>query len=150
MWQERPFVGWGPGTYQFEYAPFQKSEDLTIISTNIGDVGNAHSEYLGVLAESGAPAALFFTLFVVVVIGIGYNTVLDLKGTDRLISMAALLGFSAYFLHGILNNFLDSDKASVLVWGFNDIILHYNYDIIFLTSNICDNIYVYNLTIYVN
>lgn len=134
MWQERPFVGWGPGTYQFEYAPFQKSEDLTIISTNIGDVGNAHSEYLGVLAESGAPAALFFTLFVVVVIGIGYNTVLDLKGTDRLISMAALLGFSAYFFHGILNNFLDSDKASVLVWGFTAIILHYHMEVKSLSS----------------
>src|SRR5690606_16957074 len=27
MWQEKPLIGWGPGTYQFEYAPFQKSAD---------------------------------------------------------------------------------------------------------------------------
>jgi len=126
MWKERPLVGWGPGTYQFEYAPFQKSNDLTIISTNIGDVGNAHSEYLGALAESGAPAALFFTLFVIAVIGIGYNTVLDMEGMDRMILMAALLGFSAYFFHGVLNNFLHSDKTSVLVWGYTGIILQYH------------------------
>src|SRR5690606_10591084 len=53
MWKERPLFGWGPGTYQFEYAPFQKAEDLTIISTNVGDVGNAHSEFLGTLSENG-------------------------------------------------------------------------------------------------
>ena len=29
---KRPFFGWGPGTYAFVYAPFQKSKDLTIIA----------------------------------------------------------------------------------------------------------------------
>ena len=53
MFQERPIQGWGPGTYAFCYAPFQDSKDLTIISTNFGDGGNAHSEYLGPLAEQG-------------------------------------------------------------------------------------------------
>jgi len=28
------------------------------------------------------------------------------------------LGLSTYFIHGFLNNFLDTDKASVPVWGF--------------------------------
>ena len=53
MFQERPLWGWGPGTYQFEYAPFQTSDLRTIISTNNADLGNAHSEYLGPLAEQG-------------------------------------------------------------------------------------------------
>ena len=26
MIKEKPLVGWGPGTYQFEYAPFQKGK----------------------------------------------------------------------------------------------------------------------------
>jgi O-antigen ligase len=51
LFKERPVVGWGPGTYQFVYAPFQRSKDRTIISTNQGDGGNAHSEYLGPLCE---------------------------------------------------------------------------------------------------
>src|SRR5690606_19921208 len=50
MFQERPFFGWGPGTYVFQYAPFQSSKDKTIISTNVGNNGNAHSEYIGPLA----------------------------------------------------------------------------------------------------
>ena len=51
MWQEKPILGWGPGTYAFEYAPFQLSSGKTIISTNSGNMGNAHSEYLGPLSE---------------------------------------------------------------------------------------------------
>ena len=50
---KRPFFGWGPGTYAFVYAHFKSLKDLTIISTNFGDGGNAHSEYLSPLAEQG-------------------------------------------------------------------------------------------------
>ncbi|MCK5338380.1 MAG: O-antigen ligase family protein, partial [Bacteroidales bacterium] len=53
LYNERPFWGWGPGTYQFVYAPYQRSKEKTIISTNAGDMGNAHSEYIGPLSESG-------------------------------------------------------------------------------------------------
>ncbi|MDZ7778321.1 MAG: O-antigen ligase family protein [Bacteroidales bacterium] len=38
LFEERPVMGWGPGTYQFVYAPFQRSKEKTIISTNFGDM----------------------------------------------------------------------------------------------------------------
>ena len=53
MFREKPVFGWGPGTYMFKYAPYQRSTDKTAISTDFGDLGNAHSEYIGPLAESG-------------------------------------------------------------------------------------------------
>ena len=59
LFKERPVVGWGPGTYQFVYAPYQRSKDRTIISTNQGDGGNAHSEYLGPLCEQGVLGAVW-------------------------------------------------------------------------------------------
>lgn len=126
MWKQRPVFGWGPGTYQFEYAPFQNSADLTIISTNIGDVGNAHSEFLGTLAEGGAPSFILFVTLVLVTLGTAYRRVLQLKGKERLILLGILLGLVAYFTHGVLNNFLNSDKVSVLIWGFIAIIIHYD------------------------
>ncbi len=55
MCKERPVFGWGPGTYMFQYAPFQASEDRTIISTNFGVQGNAHSEYFGPLVGTRCP-----------------------------------------------------------------------------------------------
>ena len=60
MVKERPVFGYGPGTYSFEYARFQNPENLTIISTNFGNLGNAHSEYLSALSETGVPGLLFF------------------------------------------------------------------------------------------
>ena len=32
--------------------------------------------------------------------------------------MGILLGLISYFTHGILNNFLDTDKLAVPVWAF--------------------------------
>jgi hypothetical protein len=35
----------------------------------------------------------------------------------KIMSLSILLSLISYFVHGIMNNFLDSDKASVPVWG---------------------------------
>ena len=45
MWLEKPFLGWGPGTYMFQYAPFQRSDQLTIISTKIGKSTRLNSSH---------------------------------------------------------------------------------------------------------
>jgi len=37
-------------------------------------------------------------------------------GTDRSLVLVALLGQVTYWVHGLLNNFLDLDKGAVLVW----------------------------------
>jgi hypothetical protein len=36
----------------------------------------------------------------------------------RILGVSAFLGLFTYFIHGILNNYLDSDKASIPFWGF--------------------------------
>ena len=119
MFKERPFFGWGPGTYQFKYAPFQHSNEMTIISTNAGDRGNSHSEYIGPLAESGVFGSITFILIVIVVLYRGSMLYIRSKDKDiRLITLGILLGLVTYFIHGAMNNFLDTDKASVPFWGF--------------------------------
>jgi hypothetical protein len=40
--------------------------------------------------------------------------------------MAIFLGLVTYYLHGILNNFLDLDKASVPFWGFTAMVVLYD------------------------
>lgn len=119
MFEARPFVGWGPGTYAFEYAPFQHSKEKTIISTNMGDKGNAHSEYIGPLAESGA-FGMISMIFIVIVICY-YSVMLYGRlpaGEPRMLVMCLFLGLVTYMVHGMLNNFLDTDKASAAFWGF--------------------------------
>jgi O-antigen ligase len=117
MWQERPHTGWGLGTYQFQYAPFQHSSQLTVISTNAGDLGNAHSEYIGPLAEQGWPGLVLVLLLLVLLFRTGSRAYRRMEpGTDRTLVLLAMLGLVTYWVHGVLNNFLDLDKGAVLVW----------------------------------
>jgi O-antigen ligase len=119
MFEDRPVFGYGPGTYQFEYAPFQRAKEKTLISTNAGDKGNAHSEYIGPLAEQGLPGMLLVFLLVGTFIIVAMRVYR--RSTDpevRMLSLSLMLAILTYFLHGTMNNFLDTDKASVPVWGF--------------------------------
>ena len=119
MFMERPIVGWGPGTYQFEYAPFQEARNLTLISTNAGDLGNAHSEYIGPMSESGLMGGLSIIAIIAYFIYMGVRMTLFAKDEKiRWMAMSVLLGLCTYFIHGFLNNYLDTDKASVPFWGF--------------------------------
>jgi putative inorganic carbon (HCO3(-)) transporter len=119
MFYQRPVFGWGPGTYSFQYAPFQLSSEKTTISTNAGDKGNAHSEYIGPLCESGIVGAGSFVAILICVIWTGSRLYHSLpKGDLRSTTLAVLLGLVTYMVHGGLNNFLDTDKASVPFWGF--------------------------------
>ncbi len=119
MFKEKIFLGWGPGTYQFQYAPFQVASEKTQISTNLGDRGNAHSEYIGPLAESGVIGLL--SVLGIVITALLTARKLIYHSSDkrtRMFAMAIALGLITYFVHGTLNNFLDTDKAAAPFWGF--------------------------------
>ena len=123
MYKDRPILGHGPGTYMFLYAPYQSPWEKTIISTNAGNRGNAHSEYLSPMAETGFIGLLSFLYLLYRVI---YTAVVAYQSlaSDRLKGYlrVAFLGLITYYLHGFLNNFLDMDKASAPFWGFTAII----------------------------
>ncbi len=119
MFEEKPIFGWGPGTYMFKYAPFQLSSEKTIISTNSGDMGNAHSEYIGPLSESGVLGSLTFLLIAIYAMYTGVKVYTKARDQEiKVMSLAITLGLFTYLVHGFLNNFLDTDKVSSLFWGF--------------------------------
>lgn len=119
MWKDKPYLGWGPGTYMFQYAPYQRSGDLTIISTNFGTNGNAHSEYLGPLAEQGVPGMLLMLALLLYTSSLGYRLYYTLEDKeDRVLCLGLFLGLMTYFVHGFFNNFLDTDKLSLPFWAY--------------------------------
>jgi putative inorganic carbon (hco3(-)) transporter len=124
MWQDKPYFGWGPGTYMFKYAPYQLSSQTTIISTNFGTNGNAHSEYLGPLAEEGFIGLIIVLALLFYTLNFGYRLHKQIKNKDtRIIVTGVFLGLVTYFIHGFLNNFLDTDKLSLPFWSFLSIML---------------------------
>ena len=119
MFKEKPVFGWGPGVYMFQYAPFQLEREKTEISTNAADRGNAHSEYIGPLAESGIPGTISFLAIIIFTIITGVRNWTRVQNRKvRILSLSLLLGLITYYLHGFLNNFLDTDKASAVFWAF--------------------------------
>ncbi|MBL6661076.1 MAG: O-antigen ligase family protein [Crocinitomicaceae bacterium] len=120
MFKKRPVLGFGPGTYAFEYAPFQDPENLTIISTNFGDMGNAHSEYLSALSESGIIGLLLFISIVASIFTCSINLYYKTPNHEndiKLLIMGIIISQSTYFIHAFLNNYLDTDKAAVPIWA---------------------------------
>jgi len=123
MFYEKPVFGWGPNTYMFQYSPFQLSNEMTIISVRTGTQGNAHSEYIGPLAEEGV-LGMLSALSLIIVSLIKAMELINKGKTRRirLMAMATILGLITYFVHGALNDYLDQDKAAVPVFAFMAII----------------------------
>lgn len=124
MFEDRPIVGWGPGTYKFIYSGYQKSYNLTQISTDAGDLGSTHSEYLKPLSEQGVfgTIAVLLVFLTTVVIGLRvYN-----KAEDKAVSDLALflvMSLVTYYTHGVFNNFLETEKLAVPFWGLTAMIV---------------------------
>lgn len=119
MFLKEPVTGYGPGTYMFKYVSFQKYSQRSGISTNFSEGGGSHSEYLGPLAEQGLPGPLL----VIAIIAVTAQTTSHYisrtsKKGNKLLAIGVLLGLVTYWVHGILNYFLDTEKASVPFWGF--------------------------------
>ena len=127
MFEEKPVFGWGAGTYQFNYGPFQKSYEKTIASSNHGENGNAHSDYLGALAETGLIGCLSYLAIVLSVVLISIKTYNKLKSKQlKNLLLSLLCALITYFAHGFMNNFLDRDKIAVLYWTIITIIVFIN------------------------
>lgn len=124
MAKERPIVGWGFGTYQFVYGRYQKSSERTVISTNEGTLGNAHSEYIGPLCETGLVGCI--TIILVFATSVYYGIRVYHRAKDRNIANLSLfitLSLITYYVHGVMNNFLDTDKLAIPFWSMTAMIV---------------------------
>lgn len=117
MARVHPVTGFGPGTYQFEYGRFQDRAYMTRISTYTGNRGHAHSEIFNALSETGFPGMILYLVIVFSVIGYGLRVIARSKDkAEQLLATAALLSLMTYYIHGLFNAFLDTDKMASLTF----------------------------------
>ena len=118
MFEERPFTGFGPGTYQFTYLPFQEKRHanrLTVTNPDSpppGSGGTAHSELLLQLGENGIWTPLLFLFLWLRWIFLGFFI-----ANKQSIHIPLLLGLSTYLFHMQFNNFLNQSVFAFLFWG---------------------------------
>ncbi|MDI1355442.1 MAG: O-antigen ligase family protein [bacterium] len=116
MFADKPLFGFGPGTYQFFYGPYQHRDELTRISTFSGNKGHAHSEYLNYLSETGLPGLL---IFITLVFFIFYRGIRLIRTSDdpttKDLSLFLTCGLLTFFIHAFFNGFLEFDKIAMPV-----------------------------------
>lgn len=121
MFTERPINGFGPGTYQFTYIPYQKEKfmnPLTVkdpwhIPENSG--GTAHSEYMLALSEMGILGLLALMLLLSHWVWIAF--VKSRVHPQRASVIIGFIAIATYLFHSLFNNFLSTDKFAFLFWG---------------------------------
>lgn len=123
MGRDMPLTGYGPGTYQFMYLPYQLNSEMTRISVQSqfyvkeGKGGTAHSEYLLSLAESGVPGLLswFFLIFVIFIQSFFFIAG-NADRQKKYLATLLLTGLTSYFIHGFFNNFLNTINFGIYFW----------------------------------
>lgn len=129
MFTDRPITGFGPGTYQFAYIPYQNKQlanRLTVsnpykIPENSG--GTAHSEYILALSEMGLPGFIALILLIGRWIWLVFVKALNHPARKKIIVVFAAI--STYLFHAFFNNFLNTDKFAFLFWGMAACLLSY-------------------------
>lgn len=112
MFKDKPMLGYGPGTYAFVYGDYQKAHFRTPVSTNRGDNGTAHNEFLLVMSEGGILAGVILVIFFAVPIYTGMRGYRRAKNFNtRLLYLAITFALITYDIHAFVNNFLDQDKV---------------------------------------
>lgn len=124
MSYDRPWLGFGPGTYERNYGPYQLLNEKTRISSAEGDRGDAHSEYLTALSEQGWPGLIIWLTLLFTILYCGMRVIYrSPHADDRKLAIGVMLGLLTYYLHGMVNSFLDIDKAAPLFWGMAAVIV---------------------------
>lgn len=123
MAQDRPLLGFGAGSFQNAYLPYQREEEMTRISVTHsgphppGRGGGAHSEYLQALAEMGWPGLVCWLALLLSCLWQALHLNRRLIAWERALLLGVCFGLFTYFLHAFFNNFLHHGKASALFWG---------------------------------
>jgi len=124
MVSERPVFGFGPGTFVFQYGPFQQSSEMTIISTNTGDLGDAHSEYFSAMSETGFPGMVLWIGITLLTMATAFRIIYRTEDRKvKITTLMSLLGLVTYHSHAFLNNYSQYDKIAVPLWTFTAVIV---------------------------
>lgn len=126
MFLDRPWVGFGPGTYPDQYLNYQRPEDMTRLSVTSptgpdgqphpqGRGGSTHSEYLQHLSEMGLPGVILWLGVVLTSLFTGYRAYFKSKTpAEQWVVIALLFALISYFIHLCFNNWLHSEKVDAL------------------------------------
>ena len=114
MIRDRPFTGFGPGNFYFNYQKYTVSSFKTYVSDNPEHSG-IHNYFLMTTVEQGVPGLVFFVIFCLAVIFKGQQVYHRTQVVyRRRMLVAALLSFMLIAMLMLMNDFVETDKIGSL------------------------------------
>ena len=119
MIEEKPFLGFGYGTYQYKYFAYQKESEMTSISIRnpqshylAGTGGTTHSEYLLMSSENGILGGITYALLLACSIYFMLKNIkqIDSNSYEYYLILGIGMSITTYIVHSFFNNFLDASK----------------------------------------
>ncbi len=123
---ERPWTGFGPARFYFEYRPHTVTSYKTYVSDNPEKSG-IHNYYLMTTVEQGIPGLIILLAIIIVTVLIGEQTVHRLsRKEDKNLVYAAIVCFVLICIVILINDLLEADKVGPFFFLSAAIITHYS------------------------
>lgn len=117
MVEERPVVGFGPGTYEESYGLFQHHLEMTAYSSLRGDRGDAHSEFFSCLAEQGVLGLMMVAVLFGATVFSGLRAAAGAEdAAQRWIALGWTAAVASLVAGNLFNAFFEVDRVAPLLW----------------------------------
>ncbi|WP_235298459.1 O-antigen ligase family protein [Portibacter marinus] len=114
MIHERPWTGFGPGNFYFNYRNYMVSSFVTYVSDN-PDKSGIHNYYLMTLVEQGIPGLLVFLGLLITILIYGQRVYHQLEDRElKLLVMAATISIMLIAITIFINDLLEALKIGGL------------------------------------
>ncbi len=111
MIRDRPWIGFGPGSFYFHYKPYTVKSFRTYVSDNKDRTG-IHSYYLMTWVEQGTVGILIFLALIALFFVLAGQIYHQTEDADlRTLVMACILSFTSITVLQTLNDLIETDKV---------------------------------------
>ncbi len=111
MIEDKPWIGFGPGTFYFNYKPYTVNSFRTYVSDNPNKTG-IHSYYLMTWVEQGYLGIMFYLLLIAAFFILAEKAYYRVQSSKlKGLVMASILSFTAITILQTLNDLIETDKV---------------------------------------
>ncbi len=124
MIEDRPFIGFGPGSFYFNYKHYTINKFETYISRN-DEHSTVHNYYLQTTTEQGFPGIIIWVTMIIYILYLGqklYNRFTDQQYKNM--AMAVTLSIITILVNIALSDLIEADKIGTSFWMFMAILVN--------------------------
>ncbi|MEW6234652.1 MAG: O-antigen ligase family protein [Candidatus Omnitrophota bacterium] len=118
MWLERPWRGFGLGTFTLYFYEFRDKELSIFLPFRKHYLEHAHNEYLEILSETGLIGFLLYSLLLIAAARFHWRTIMKYRTRENLVLIGLGCGIIGLMLHNLSTVTLRQTPTVFLFWSF--------------------------------